>query len=147
MPAPSVVSWRLPGRPLPFAQGMKLFRGGVIVVSMTRLDQSFGRVNVHLLPFRLYVGSVGPSLVGALVPVEAKPFERLEYRLFRRRVVTTTVGVFNPDDELTTRLPGEYPVAKGRADVSDVGNAGRTGRVADTDRRDWACHSGKVSSG
>jgi len=89
---------------------------------------------------------VRAALTRSFVESKSEPFERVEDRLFGIGFVSATIGIFDADDELSFSLLSEYPAKQGSANISDVGNTGWAGRVANSNRRDWTCHSKNFSS-
>ena len=70
---------------------------------------------------------------GTFVKSESKPFQRLENGLFSFGVISASVCVFDANDELTVGLLGKNPAEQSRANVTDVRDASRAGRVANPD--------------
>ena len=95
--------------------------------------------HVHVIglePLRLDVGREGPTDVRTLVPLQVQPAQTVEDRFGSAGDEAVLVGILDAHDKAAAGVLGQQPVEQRRADVADVGHAGRAGSVADPDRHD-----------
>ena len=104
----------------------------------------FGEVAfVDVVALALEVGAEVTALAGALVPVEAEPFQAVVDDLHGVDGVAGLVGVLDAQDELAAVVPREEPVEQGGARPADVQKAG--GRRGETDADGCAHGTGTLN--
>jgi hypothetical protein len=81
----------------------------------------------------LAVGAIGAADVGAFVPSDAEPTERVEDLLLRGGDEAGTVGVFDAEDEFSATLMSVDVVDEADVGCAYVGVASRRGSDADSD--------------
>jgi hypothetical protein len=135
----SVVARRKLGGELRFAHRVEFFGGLEGAIGGAVGEQDRGVLAVDLRPLRLTIGAVGAADVGAFVPGEAEPVERVEDLLLGGGDEAGAVGVFDAEDELAATLAGVDEVEQADVGGADVGVAGGRGSDADSD---WIAHGG-----
>ena len=95
-------------------------RGAGAPVGRAALDQHAGGAVVVVETLGLVVWRVGTADVGALVPLDAQPPQRLEHLVDGALDEASLVGVLDPDDEGAAAPAGEEPVVDRRAHHADV---------------------------
>ena len=128
-----------------FAQRVQALRGAVAAVGLALVEQPIGRLDVERQPLGLAVGAVRPADVGAFIPVQTEPAQRVEDQFFGSLDGAGLVGVLDADDELSAEASGEQPVEEGGADVADVRLAGWRGSVANADGHSFASWVGSLA--
>ncbi len=98
--------------------------GAEAVVCCARLDQPCGGGAVQ-------IDSLG-LVVGAFVPREAEPLHPLKDAFDHFWRGAFEVGVFDPQDQSSPKMPGEKPVKQGGSGPSDVQIPGRRRSEPDT---------------
>lgn len=78
-------------------------------------------------PLGLAVGAGGAADVGAFVPWQAEPLQRLVDLGLGAGDEAAPIGVFDAQDELASGLAGEQEVVQGGARPADVQSAGGRG--------------------
>ena len=123
----AVVARRLLARLLGLAHLLQALGRAVAQVRFVRLDQCACVLLVYLQPLRLGVGRVRPADIGTFVPVEAQPAERLHLLLDAALHISCLVRVLDAEEELPSVVAGEQPVEQRRAQIAEMGLAGRAG--------------------
>ena len=91
---------------------------------MTRLDETTRDVGVDVHALGLAVGAVVAADLGALVPVQPEPAQRVEQHEIGVLGVALGVGVLDAEDESAAVVAGEGPVEERGARHADMGIAG-----------------------
>ena len=109
VPAAPVVARRAVFLPAAAPKLGKPFCGAVAAVCVSVRYQGVGGFVVKLQSLRLIVWPERPANVGAFVPVQPQPGERLEQHLDRAFHVAVLVGILDANDEVAVIAPGEKP--------------------------------------
>ena len=114
----------VPGVPAFLARNLATFgqflRRAEARVGVTGFGKLGDHIAVDMATFRLPVRTVVPADLGAFVPVETEPTQRVQQRGVGLLRVTGGVGVFNAEHEGPARVPGVCPVEQRRTKHSDV---------------------------
>ena len=97
---------------------------GVGGVHLPRILQFFQYIEVNIHALALPVGLVGPSGDYTLIPVHTQPGEGVNNGLIGLFGVARGIGIFDAEDEFSTRMPGIRPVEQRGADHPYVRSAG-----------------------
>ena len=109
---------------------LELLGGVVRVVRETRLDQLARDVAVQVEPLGLPVRPEAATDLGAFVPVQAEPTQRVEQTCVRVFAVACRIGVFDPEHEGAARMTRVRPVEQRSTHIADMQVAGRRGTEA-----------------
>jgi hypothetical protein len=99
---------------------LEVFRGPIVVVGSTRLDQRLGGFAISVEPVRLAICAMRPPDPDPLVPVQPQPSQRLEDVRLELGSRSLLIGVVDAEDELTVVAPGEEPVEEGGPGVAHM---------------------------
>ena len=99
---------------------LDLGRGGERLVEVAALDQAGDGVVVQRAALGLPVRLVRAADLGALVPVQAEPAQRVQQRVVGLGGVAGGVGVLDPEHERAADVAGVGPVEQRGADQADV---------------------------
>ena len=139
----AVIFRRLSRGALGGAHLVEAFERAEAFETVAGLDDPVDIGAVDVLALGLAVGAVFSADIGAFVPFEAAPFERLENLLLVFAGRTGGIGILDAQDEGTFVLAGEEIVEKGDVGGADMGFAGR-GR-GDAHPRFGLCHGNRHS--
>ena len=129
--AGSGVAWREFGGELLPASLLELFGSAEAAVGGAVFEEDLGVLAVDFGALGLAVGSEGAADVGAFVPGEAGPAERVEDHLLGGGDEAGAVGVLDAEDELAVTLAGVDVVEQADVGGADVGVACGGGSDAD----------------
>lgn len=104
--------------------GLHFLGCGESVVGLARGEQSGEHVTVDFGALRLPVRPVRPTHLGPLIPIQAKPAQRVQQRQIAFLAVALGVGVLDAEHEGATGVPGVGPVEQRGADQTDVRSSG-----------------------
>ena len=130
-------------RVLALPPGGQLFGGREGIVGAALVDELLCVPRVDLDPFALPVGTAPPADVGALLPLDAGPAQRLHQAPLVLAGGPRPVGVLYAQHQLAAAAAGEGHVEQGDVGGADVGGSGRRGGYANADG--W--HDAVVSGG
>ncbi len=133
--AVAVVAGGLAGRAGGGAARVELLGAAVAVVGVAAVQQLLGDVLVDVHALGLAVRGVRAADLGALVPGEAEPPQRVEQLVVGLLGVAGRVGVLDAEHERAAVVAGERPVEEGGPHQAHVGVAGRGGTETYADVR------------
>src|SRR5690606_14922544 len=100
------------------AQLVEFFRSAVATEGMAACQQLLGVLAIGITALTLPVRGKRAADIRAFIPAQAKPAQRIEYRLLGFRRGALLVGVLDAQDELATVLARKAEVEQG-----DIGGA------------------------
>ena len=94
---------------------------------------------VDVFPLALTVGTIRPSLVGTLIPIEPQPTQ-VRHQLIQKLILAALpVGILGAQQEAATEVPGEQEIEQRGSYISQVKPACWAGGEPGSDWR--MCHS------
>ena len=113
----------------------QLFGRAIAFERMAIRKQPVAMLGINRASFRLAIGAVRAADIGAFVPAEAKPFQRLQDHFFGLRCRARLIGILDPQQELASMLFGKAIIDKRNIGGADMRVAGWRGRNTGTN-----CH-------
>ena len=100
----------------------------VAAVGRAIFDECSYYIVVAIEPFRLDIGRMGTTHVGAFVPFDTEPHQGIEEFINSALNLATLIGVFHTNYEGAAAPTSQQPVVNSRPDIANMRPTRRTGR-------------------
>jgi hypothetical protein len=100
---------------------------------MAVVEQAVAMLGIDRATFRLTIGAVRTADIGAFIPAEAEPAQRIEDFFLGFAGRAHLIGILDTEQELPAMFPGEAIVDKGNIGSADMRIAGGRGSYTGAD--------------
>jgi hypothetical protein len=94
------------------------------------IDQTLQMEGVDLLSLALHIGSIWPTSIWTLIPIQSQPAQIIEHTLCGSWSYTRSIQVFDTHHKLSTSTASKEPGQQSRTQVAQMQITRRTGGVS-----------------